>query len=379
LAVDERLATGAAAGTLTESEAARRDAFLERFFEANVAMLEVAATYLGDRLGLYRALHAAGPSTYRQLAQRSGIHERYAQEWLEQQAASGVVDVEDAGAQAEERRYTLPPGHAEALVDRESPYYMAPFASMTLGMVRPIRQLAEAFRSGAGVPYVEYGPDFIYGQAEANRPMFVHLLTNEWLPQVPDIHDRLLADPPAKVADVACGGGWSTIAIARAYPNVRVDGLDLDEPSIRMAEENLAGEDSEVKERVSFQVQDAANPSLSAQYDLVTVFEALHDMSRPVEALRAMRGLLKVDGSVLVADERAPERFEAPAGMLDRAFYGWSVLHCLPVGLAEQPSAGTGTVMRPDTLRRYAEEAGFSEVEILPIENDLWRFYRLTP
>jgi 2-polyprenyl-3-methyl-5-hydroxy-6-metoxy-1,4-benzoquinol methylase len=379
LAVDERAATGDGAGALTEGEAARRDAFLERFFEANVVMLEVAATYLGDRLGLYRALHEGGASTYRQLAARAGIHERYAQEWLEQQAAAGVVDVEDASAQAEERRYTLPPGHAEALVDRESPYYMAPFASMTLGMMRPIRQLAEAFRSGAGVPYVEYGPDFIYGQAEANRPMFVHLLTSEWLPQIPDIHGRLTGDTPARVADVACGGGWSTIALARAYQNVRVDGLDLDEPSIKMAQENLAAESESVRERVSFQVQDAANPSLSAQYDLVTVFEALHDMSRPVEALRAMRGLLREGGSVLVADERAPERFEAPAGMVDRAFYGWSVLHCLPVGLAEQPSAGTGTVMRPDTVRRYAREAGFSEVEVLPVENDLWRFYRLTP
>ena len=375
---------GAPAGSglvpdLTESEAQRRDAFLEKFFEANVAVLEVAATYLGDHLGLYQAMRDIGPTTSPQIAGRAGINERYAREWLEQQAVAGVIEVENAHDDAQHRRYVLPPGHAVALLDRESPYYMAPFASMTLGMVRPLWLLLDAYRSGGGVPYVEYGPDFIYGQAEANRPMFIHSLAAEWLPQVPDVHARLENDPPARVADVACGAGWSSIAMARAYPKVRVDGLDLDGPSIEMAQNNLAGESADVQERVSFHVQDAADPALVEQYDLVMVFEALHDMSRPVEALRAMRGLLKEGGTVIIGDERAPDQFEAPAGAVDRAFYGWSVLHCLPVGMADQPSAGTGTVIRADTLRRYAQEAGFREIQVLPIENELWRFYRLIP
>jgi 2-polyprenyl-3-methyl-5-hydroxy-6-metoxy-1,4-benzoquinol methylase len=209
--------------------------------------------------------------------------------------------------------------------------------------------------------------------------MFIHSLAAEWLPQVPDVHARLENDPPARVADVACGAGWSSIAMARAYPKVRVDGLDLDGPSIEMAQNNLAGESADVQERVSFHVQDAADPALVEQYDLVMVFEALHDMSRPVEALRAMLGLLKEGGTVIIGDERAPDQFEAPAGAVDRAFYGWSVLHCLPVGMADQPSAGTGSVIRADTLRRYAQEAGFREIQVLPIENELWRFYRLIP
>jgi 2-polyprenyl-3-methyl-5-hydroxy-6-metoxy-1,4-benzoquinol methylase len=377
--VDEMAAQAEETGSLSESEEQRRDAFLERFFEANVAVLEVAATYLGDRLGLYRALYELGPTTPSRLAGKAGIHERYAREWLEQQAVAGVIDVENSGADPQERRYSLPPGHAAALLERESPYYMAPFASMTLGMVRPLWSVVEAFRSGTGVPYFEYGPDFIYGQAEANRPMFMFSLASEWLPQIPDVHERLQSDPPALVADIACGGGWSSIAIARAYPRVHVHGLDLDEPSIKMARENLAGESDDVRERVTFRVHDAAGLALSERYDLVTVFEALHDMSHPVDALRSMLGLLKEGGSLIIADERAPDTFEAPAGVVDRAFYEWSVLHCLPVGMADQPSAGTGTVMRTDTLRRYAQDAGFREIQVLPIENDLWRFYRLVP
>jgi 2-polyprenyl-3-methyl-5-hydroxy-6-metoxy-1,4-benzoquinol methylase len=199
-----------------------------------------------------------------------------------------------------------------------------------------------------------------------------------WLAAVPDIDARLRAEPAARVADVACGTGWSSLAIARAYPLVQVDGFDLDEESIRLAQTNPAESEPELEGRVRFEVRDAASLQRAA-YDLVTVFEAVHDLARPVEVLRALRALLADDGSVVIADERAAERFTAPGDDVERVFYVWSVLHCLPVGMAEQPSAGTGTAMRPDTLRAYAEEAGFGEFEILPIENDFWRFYRLKP
>jgi 2-polyprenyl-3-methyl-5-hydroxy-6-metoxy-1,4-benzoquinol methylase len=210
-----------------------------------------------------------------------------------------------------------------------------------------------------------------------NRVQFVNLLGSEWLPAVPDVHARLGQDPPARVADVACGAGWSSIALATAYPRVRVDGFDLDEYSIQLARQNLAG--SGLEDRVEFEVRDAAHSTLSGAYDLVTVFEAIHDLPRPVEVLRTIRNLLVEGGTVIIADERTAETFTAPADEVERLLYGWSVLHCLPVGMSEQPSAATGTVMRAETLRAYAQEAGFSDVEILPIENDFWRFYRLRP
>jgi ubiquinone/menaquinone biosynthesis C-methylase UbiE len=212
--------------------------------------------------------------------------------------------------------------------------------------------------------------------------MYVKFLGQEYLPQVSDLHSRLLADPPANVIDIACGSGWSSIAIARAYPNVRVQGFDLDESSIELARHTAA--EAGLADRVRFDVQDATDPSfgdgpLTGSADLVTIFEAVHDMSGPIEALRNVRGLLAEGATAIVMDERVGERFTAPADEVERFMYGWSILVCLPGGMSQPPAAGTGTVMRPAVLRTYAEKAGFRDVEILPIENDFFRFYRLWP
>ncbi len=355
----------------------RRDQFAEGLFAKIIGTMEVATVYLGDRLGLYRALGGGEPATPLELAERTGIHERYAREWLEQQAVMGILEIVDGEEDGSARGYTLPEGHAEVLLDRDSLSYLAPVARFTMGLVRPLPALADAFRAGEGLPYAEYGADAREGQADANRPMFVNLLGSEWLPSVPDVHERLQADTPARVADVGCGTGWSSISIARAYPNVRVDGYDADEPSIELARKNA--EEAGVADRVTFHVRDASDPALEGRYDLATAFECVHDMGRPVEALKSMRRMVGEGGAVIVADERVPDSFEAPGDDTDRLMYGWSVLFCLPTGLADEPSVGTGTVMRQQTLRRYAEEAGYRDVEVLPIENDLWRFYRLVP
>jgi len=355
----------------------RRDALVERIFGSSIEFMEILSIYVGDRLGFYRTLADAGEATASQMADASGTHGRYAREWLEQQAVAGILEVEDADADPKERRYRLPEGHDEVLLERDSLYYMAPFARMMVGISRPLPAVLEAFRTGGGVPYPEYGDDTREGIAYANRPMFVNLMGTEWLPAVPDVHERLQADPPARVADIGCGTGWSSISIARAYPKARVDGFDLDEDSIAEAKANAEAEG--LTDRVTFQVRDAADPELSDRYDLAIAIECIHDMGRPVEALRAMRSMAGNDGAVLVADERVGEDFAAPGDEVERLMYGFSIVHCLPVGMAERPSAGTGTVMRPATLRRYATEAGFSGVEILPIENDFWRFYQLVP
>jgi 2-polyprenyl-3-methyl-5-hydroxy-6-metoxy-1,4-benzoquinol methylase len=345
----------------------------ERLFAGVLGMMDVYMVHVGDRLGFYGPL-AASALTAPQLAAGTGTDERYVREWLEQQAATGIVEVDSGG---DERRYRLPAAHAEILLDRDSPNYMAAFARMMVGMVRPLPAVIDAFRSGKGVPYADYDADFCDGQGDMNRVQFVNFLASEWLPALPDVHARLQADPPARVADVACGTGWSSIAIARAYPTVQVDGLDLDQHSIELARRNARDEDLE--DRVHFELRDAADPALAGRYQLVTMFEALHDLSRPVEALQAMRALLADDGAVLIADERVEDTFSAPAGEVERVMYGFSVLHCLPTGMADRPSAATGTVMRRSTLDDYATAAGFSDVETLPIENDFWRFYRLIP
>jgi SAM-dependent methyltransferase len=361
--------------TATDAEA-RRDALVERLFGAALGAFDIAAIYLGDRLGFYRALAEGGAMSSPELAAATGTHERYAREWLEQQASSGILDVEDVEAPAEERRYSLPPGHDEALLDETSLNYIAPIGKLIVACARPVDALLAAYRNGGGVPYADYGEDLHEGQAAFTRPMFESLLGSEWLPAIPDVHERLRADPPARVADVACGQGYSTMAIARAYPKVSVDGIDLDEASIEAARRNLRG--SGVEDRVAFHHRDAADPALAGAYDFVYLHEALHDMSYPVDVLRACRALLADGGSMVVGDERVADAFAAPGDDVERFYYGFSVLHCLPVGMVGEGAAGTGTVMRSGTVRRYAEEAGFSGFEILPIENDFYRFYRLT-
>ena len=183
--------------------------------------------------------------------------------------------------------------------------------------------------------------------------------------------------PPARVADVACGQGRSSIEIARGYPKVLVDGIDSDRASIARAREHLAG--SGVADRVTFHERNAADAGLAGRYDLVTIFEALHDMSYPVDVLRAARNLLAEEGVVFIGDERTEDEFTGPAGEIERLYYGFSVFHCLPVGMIGENAAGTGTVMRAETVRRYAAEAGFTSCEVLPIEHDFWRFYLLRP
>jgi SAM-dependent methyltransferase len=357
--------------------AERRDALVGRIFESVLGAMDLFNLYLGDRLGLYRALADGGPATSAELAARAGIAERYAREWLEQQAVGSILTVDDAEKEAGARTYALPAGHDEVLLDRDSLAYLAfvPRFAVSIGQATP--SLLEAFRTGGGVSWAAFGADAREGQAAQNRPLFLRLLGQEWLPQVPDVHARLTAGPPARVADIGCGAGWSSIGLAKAYPGVLVDGFDLDEPSIELARANAA--EHGVADRVSFQVRDVADPALAGQYDLVMGFEMLHDLARPVEALRVMRGLVTEGGAVFIMDEKVADRFTAPGDEVERLYYGFSTLCCLPAGMAEQPSAGTGTVMRSDTFRRYALAAGFRDVEMLPIEHDQFRFYRPIP
>ncbi len=351
--------------------AARCDALVERLFGATLGAMDVLAVYMGARLGLYKALADRGSSSSEELAGATGLNERYVREWLEQQATTGILEVD------EDRRFTLPAGHDEALLDETSLNYIAPVGKFVVACVRPIDEVLAAYRSGEGVPYANYGTDLHEAQAEFTRPMFENLLGSEWFPGVPDVHERLNADPPARVADVACGQGFSTMAIARAYPKAIVDGIDSDQASIEAAQANVAG--SGLEERVTFHERDAADAGLQGRYDLVYMHESLHDMSYPVDVLRACRGLLGESGTVIVGDERVGESFHAPGDDIERLYYGFSILHCLPVGMVGDGAAGTGTVMRADTVQRYAEEAGFAGFEVLPIENDFYRFYRLTP
>ena len=362
--------------TMTPDAIAReRDAFLERMLQSARGTFDLFGIYIGVRLGFYEALAAGGSQTSGELAARTGTAERYVREWLEQQTVAGVLTVDDEKVEARTRRFSLPAAYVEVLVDQESLNYLAPLARLVAGAVHPLAALLDAYRTGRGVPYADYGADLREGQAGINRAMFLKQLGSEWLPALRDVHARLLADPPARIADLGCGAGWSSIGLAQSYPKALVDGFDLDEASIALARDNARG--AGLGDRVKFYLRDAGDPELAGRYDLVAAFECLHDMAQPVGALKAMRQLAGERGAVLVVDERVGDTFTAAGNDVEWMMYGWSILHCLPVGMADTPSAETGTVLRPDTLRRYAGEAGFRRTEILPIDNLFFRFYRL--
>ncbi|MBL7502777.1 methyltransferase domain-containing protein [Frankia sp. CNm7] len=407
---DDAVSGDAVHGDAVHGDAVHEDAvgaFAERVFEAALGAMELQAMYLGDRLGWYAALAERGPMTAPELAAATGTAPRYAREWLEHQAVSGYLTVDDQTAPAtapsvspatvpappvspatvpappaspaDTRRFRLPPAHAEVLANPDSLYYLSPLARFLSATGRQAPALLDAYRGGGGVSWEQYGADAREAQAALNRPLFLRALCQELLPAAPDVHARLLAG--GRVADIGCGFGWSSIGLARGYPGITVDGYDPDTPSIVDAERNA--DRYGVGDRVSFHDVDAASVvgkvADAGEYDVAFAFECVHDMSDPVSVLAAARRLLRPDGFLVVMDERTEETFTAPGSPIERLFYGFSVGGCLPDGLSRAPSVGTGTVMRPATLAGYAAEAGFSSTEILPIEHEMFRFYRLLP
>lgn len=347
--------------------------FAGRVFESVLGALDAWSIYVGEKFGMYAEL-ARGPATEAELASRTGMHPRYAREWLEHQVTTGFLDVDDPRRDPEVRRYSLSPERAEVLTNRESVNFLAPFVRLVVAGGIQLPALMDAYRTGQGVPWIQFGPDMRTGQAEMNRPWFLSELGNSWFPSVPELHHRLLSG--ARVADIGCGEGWSAIAIAQTYSEVTVDGYDVDEPSMQAA--RLHASDAGVSDRVTFHTVDPSSTDVETGYDVVTAFECIHDMSDPVGVLSKMRTMAGEDGMVVVMDEAVGDAFGDRTDEVERLMYGFSLFVCLPDGMSHQPSVGTGTVMRRSTLESYARQAGFEGIEVLPIENDLWRFYRLS-
>jgi 2-polyprenyl-3-methyl-5-hydroxy-6-metoxy-1,4-benzoquinol methylase len=356
------------------------EALAEEIFTGLRSTLEIFAIYVGVRRGLYGTLAVHGRMTPRELAKAAGIHPRYAREWLEQQAVTGVLTtagpVDDSGY---ERRFALPADHQRVLVDREDPLYLATGPLFMVGVAEALPELLAAFDTGGGVPYEHYGRNTREGIAGLNRPMYRPETVGSWIAAMPAVHERLSRSPAARVLDLGCGLGWSTIALAQAFPEARLTGIDLDADSVEEARRNADETGPGKAGRIEFARTDAAQAALEGSVDLVTVFEALHDMADPVGALMSVRRLLTPSGAVMIADEKVAEEFTAPGSELERLNYAFSVLHCLPATRAEGAKVEAGTVLRPDTVRDYAERAGFTTAEVLDLEHDLWRFYRLTP
>jgi SAM-dependent methyltransferase len=357
---------------MVEANQTRSHAMAVRIWRSCLATQEQFAAYLGVKLGLYEQLGT--PATAAELAARAGIAPRYAREWLEQQAMAGFIDVARDDPRWQERSYVLPPEHRTVLTISDSPDSLAAMAILPIGAVAAaLPSLLAAWRDGTGVSDAVYGDDWRLGHSGTNRSLFARELAG-WIRRLlPDAHYRL-ARGGGRIADVGCGAGWASIALAAAYPLARVDGFDLDAGIVELAA--LNADAAGLTDTVRFTAKDVGVAPPGA-YQLVCVFDALHEMARPVEVLAECRRLRAEDGVVIVLDARVADEFAAPGDEVERFQYATSVLHCLPAGLADSPSAGTGTAMRADEVRDYARRAGFARVTELPIEDRFHRLYRL--
>lgn len=340
----------------------------ERLFTHAIATMESASVWLGARLGWYADLHRHRASTAAELADRTGTQERYAREWLEQQAVMGVLTMDGDG------RFALPAGHAEALLDTDSPTFVEPFVRAVMTATLQLPALADVYRRGGGVPWHAYGPDMSRAQGDSNRPLLLHALPRDWVPQVPELSGRLEAG--ARVADIGCGHGWSAIGLAREFPAVRVDGYDVD--AAALAEASMHADEFGVADRVSFVDHDVSGGLPAGDYDVLLAVECVHDMPYPVQILAAMRAAARDDAIMLVVDEAADAELTAPGDEIQRLLYGFSLLICLPDSASHPDSVATGTVMRPSVLDGYAKAAGFAGAEPLELsDTGFFRFYRL--
>lgn len=323
---------------------ARAEALSERLFTEMVGGMSLLVVYVGHRLALFKEMAESGPVTVMQLARRTNLSVRYVREWLFAVASSEYVEADAHG-----EKFKLSEEHAAVLADEDSPFFLGAYPGMLQGLAIAINPLLEAFKSGGGVRYEDYGKHFREAIALTGKPMFQHDYAQKWIPAMPDVEARLKKG--ASVADVGCGDGWSSVYLAKNFEKVTVDGIDIDEASIAEARRNA--EQRGVTDRIRFHACAIEKFEVEAQYDLVTSFECLHDLSYPVQALSRMREIANPEGTVFIADMAGGDSFaDNQNHPMGRFFHKVSVLHCLPQAMVFPESVGTGTAISESEIRK---------------------------
>jgi 2-polyprenyl-3-methyl-5-hydroxy-6-metoxy-1,4-benzoquinol methylase len=327
--------------------------FVFRAVDEVGASLGTALVVMGDKLGLYRAMAGAGALTSDELAERTGTHERYVREWLNAQAAGGIVEYDP-----ETGRYVLPPEQAVALTDESSPAYLPGFFQIALGSIIDSPRIAEAARTGDGIGWHDHVSDVHEGCERFFRPGYNAHLVTEWLPALDGMVDQLTAG--AKVADVGCGHGASTILMAQAFPASSFVGTDYHEGSIATARQRA--EEAGVADRVTFEAA-PASAFPGEGYDLVTMFDCLHDMGDPEGAARHVRKSLAPDGTFMLVEPAAGDHVEDNFNPVGRAYYSFSTLLCTPCSLSQEVGLALGAQAGEARMRDVVTGAGFGRFD----------------
>lgn len=328
--------------------------------------MHAAMNFIGDRLGLFKAMKDAGPLTIEQLAAKTGFSQRYLREWLSSMAAAQYLQYDPAA-----HTYLLTPEYAAALADENSPYFVGSYFQIVQATMSVAPKVADAFRTGKGVTQADY-PQWMFEATERNsRPRYQYKLARKWIPAMPQVVERLGRGGTA--ADVGCGGGRAAILIAKAFPNARVVGYDLHAESIERARRNAA--EAGVADRVSFEVANGTHLP-AGKFDLVTTFDVVHDSVDPVALMSSIRRALAPGGTYMVQEINISPNVEDNIKPMGKLVYSVSTLYCMTTSLAHG-GAGIGAAMGEPKARELATAAGFSHFRRLPIEDDFVILYEL--
>jgi 2-polyprenyl-3-methyl-5-hydroxy-6-metoxy-1,4-benzoquinol methylase len=340
-----------APNTLPVNEA-KLNEFMQKAVGELGAAMSAVLTFIGDKLGLYKALAASGPVTSKELAQKTNLTERYVREWLAAQAAGGILTYDAATS-----RYTLPPEQALALADENSPAFICGAFQIIVSCAKDEEKIANAFRTGAGLGWHEHDPGLFAGTERFFRPSYRGHLVSEWIPALGNIEAQL--QKGGRVADVGCGLGTSTILMAQAYPKSTFVGFDYHGPSLERARK--AASDAGVADRVSFEIA-TAKEYPGKDYTLVAFFDCLHDMGDPEGAARHVRQSLSREGAWMIVEPMAADKVEDNLNPVGRVFYSASAMLCTPASMSQEVGLALGAQAGEARLRGVLSAAGFTRI-----------------
>ncbi len=325
-----------------------------------------ALNYIGDRLGVFKALADSGPVTSAELAAKTGLNERYLREWLSAMTAATYIDYDAATA-----KYSMTPEHALVLAREESPFFLGGFLEMILPNVSVTPKVMEAFKKGGGVTQSEYSPETWEAMERSSANIYRHSFVRKWLPTLPEVVAKLNAG--GSYLDVGCGSGRAAISVAKGFPDAKVFGFDAFKGSVDRAVANAKAEN--LADRVKFQVVDCTRLPKS-EFDFITTFDVVHDSVDPVGLMRSIREALTPGGTYLMVEVNSSSNLEDNINPMGRMMYSISTLYCMTVSLAHG-GAGIGACMGEKKARELAKEAGFTCFNHLPIDDAFSILYEL--
>ena len=333
------------------------------------AAMTVALAYMGDRLGLFKALAPGTALTTQELASQTGLTERYVREWAATMAAAGYIDYHPT-----EARFRMTPEQVTVLVNEDTTFFTAGAFQYAVACYRQLEKLTDAFQHGGGVPFSDFGPEIVEAIERLFHVGYETWVADEWIPAVPDIHQAL--EHGGQAAEVGCGAGQCLIPVALAFPSSHFHGYDVNASSLARAREKAKG--AGIGERLSFEQTAAESLPYEERFDLVMAFNCIHDMAQPRAALAGLRRVLKPGGALLWSEAEVSDQLEDNLNSFGRTLYGASTMHCLTVSLA-QDGEGLGSAIGENLARSLAVEAGFSTFEKLAIKNPYHQVFLVRP